>query len=342
MLMVAESSLLRGGEIEARRSDTERGVGAGQAQLAQIQRARVLTGMFEAVDERGAADVTVADVVARSGVSRRTFYELFEDRDACFLAALDDALAMAAARVVPAYLAQSKWADRVRASLVALLRFLDDEPTIGRLLLCASLSGGRVVSARRNEVVAQLVAVVEQGRRDCRDASALPELTGEGTVGAVLAIVHRNLEGEQRAPLTALANNLMAMIALPYLGVAAAKRELARPLQPPSANEHGAGMLADPFKGAGMRLTYRTIRVLMSVAELGEQGTHPSNRQLGDHADIRDQGQISKLLHRLQRAGLIENNDGTTPAQGTPNAWRLTPAGERLVRGIRAHTVPAT
>ncbi|HEX3692313.1 MAG TPA: TetR/AcrR family transcriptional regulator, partial [Solirubrobacteraceae bacterium] len=315
---------------------------AGQAQLAQIQRARVLTGMFEAVDERGAAEVTVADVVARSGVSRRTFYELFEDRDACFLAALDDALTMAAARAVPAYESQSKWVDRVREGLVALLCFLDDEPQIGRLLVCASLSGGRVVSARRNEVVAQLVAVVEQGRRDCRDASALPELTGEGTVGAALSIVRRNLEADKRTPLVLLTNDLMGMIVLPYLGPAAARRELSRPLQPARAEQHGAGMLADPFKGAGMRLTYRTIRVLMSVAELGEQGSHPSNRELGDHAEIRDQGQVSKLLHRLQRAGLIENNDGVAPAQGGPNAWRLTPAGERLVRGIRAHTEPGT
>jgi AcrR family transcriptional regulator len=326
--MVAERTLARDGA-------------AGHAQLVQIQRARILTGMFEAVRERGAAEVTVADVVGRSGVSRRTFYELFEDRDDCFLAALRDALAMAAARVVPAYETQFKWVDRVRAGLAALLCFLDEEPTIGRLLVCESLSGGRAVSAQRNEVLARLAAVVEQGRRESRDAARLPQLTGEGTVGAVLAILHRHLESEQSDPLASLANHLMAMIVLPYLGVAAARRELDRPVQLSNGGEHGSGMLADPFKGAGMRLTYRTIRVLMGVAELGEHGTYPSNRQLGDLAEIRDQGQISKLLRRLQRAGLIDNG-GAAPGQGAPNAWQLTAEGERLVHGIRAHTEPAT
>jgi AcrR family transcriptional regulator len=54
--------------------------GVGREKVSEIQRARILGAMTEVAAERGAANVTVAHVVARSGVSRRTFYELFEDR----------------------------------------------------------------------------------------------------------------------------------------------------------------------------------------------------------------------------------------------------------------------
>ena len=85
--------------------------------------------MFDVASEHGAANVSVAEVVERSGVSRRTFYETFSDREDCFLAAFDDALAFASQRVLPAYNAERKWRERIRAGLVALLEFLDQEPS---------------------------------------------------------------------------------------------------------------------------------------------------------------------------------------------------------------------
>ena len=78
-----------------------------------------------------------------------------------------------------------------------------------------------------------------------------------------------------------------------------------------------------------MRLTYRTMRVLVSVAE------HPasSNRAVGQHAGIGDQGQASKLLARLHKLGLVENQGGD-PARGEPNAWVLTSTGQQVHESI--------
>ena len=78
-----------------------------------------------------------------------------------------------------------------------------------------------------------------------------------------------------------------------------------------------------------MRLTYRTARVLQAAVE------HPgaSNRLIGEQADIHDQGQISKLLSRLERIGLLANtSEGHT--KGEPNAWRLTPLGQRVAQQL--------
>ncbi len=96
-------------------------------------------------------------------------------------------------------------------------------------------------------------------------------------------------------------------------------------------------LLADPFKDVGMRLTYRTVRVLLAIAEQDGRGVNPSNRAVGEEAGITDQGQISKLLGRLQRIGLISNT-GLGPGQGAPNAWSLTPEGLHVAHSIQVHT----
>jgi AcrR family transcriptional regulator len=306
--------------------------GLGHARIAQIQRARILAAMFDVVTERGVASVTVADVVERSGISRRTFYETFSDREECFLAAFEDALAFISQRVLPAYMAPSKWLERIRAGLVALLDYFEEEPVVGRLLIVESLSAGAMTLERRSEVLAKVAAAIDEGRSQSASAS-LPELTAEGLVGGALALVHARMVRPDGEPLLGLANQLMSMIALPYLGTAAARKEMERPVQSSARDGREARVLNDPFKDAGMRLTYRTIRVLMAVAE------HPegSNRVIGERAGIKDQGQISKLLGRLQRLQLIRNA-GLGPGQGAPNSWALTDNGRQLTKSVRAHT----
>ncbi|MGH2878044.1 MAG: TetR/AcrR family transcriptional regulator [Solirubrobacteraceae bacterium] len=320
--------------VRALRESNGMAVGAGHAHIAKIQRARILSATFDTLAELGAANTSVADIVTRSGVSRRTFYELFADREDCCTAAFEHALDLAAQSVLPGYEAQGRWSERIRCGLDALLRFLDEQPPIARVLIVESLAAGPGVLRRRAEAIERLIAAVDAGRVESKLAPRLLPLTAEGTVGGVLSILQTSLAREPREPLVKLLNPLMGMIVMPYLGAAAARRELERPAQPPQrATPPSASPLVDPFKPAGMRLTYRTVRVLMTVAE------HPgaSNRTIGDAAEIRDQGQISKLLNRLKRYGLIDNT-GVAPGQGAPNAWALTPAGEQMASSLRTHT----
>ncbi len=290
--------------------------------------------MFDVATECGAGNVSVADVVERSGVSRRTFYETFLDCEDCFLAAFEDALAFASQRVVPAYRAEHRWRERIRAGVVAFLVFLDEEPVIGRLLVCESLSGGAKTRGRRELVLAQIATAIDLGRGESggRIASPVP-LTAEGLVGGVLSILDSRLSLSGETSVIGLANVLVSMIVSPYLGAAAARRELRRTTPTPSTETVERTLLGDLFKEARMRLTYRTVRVLMASAE------HPgaSNRLIADTAEISDQGQISKLLARLERAGLIANT-GLGPGKGAPNAWTLTDKGRQVTDSIRANT----
>jgi AcrR family transcriptional regulator len=328
--------------------DVDRGGGRGG--VADIQRARMIAAMAQVARERGVGATTVADVVARAGVSRRTFYELFENRDDCFRAAFDHAIERAARRVLPAYESARGWRERMRDGLEALLEFLDDEPDLGALSVVDALGAGPAALERRAEVVQVLIDAVHEGRREMRASAKPSRLTAEGVVGAVLSVLHVRLssggaggpggarEGNGGAQsMVRLLGPLMAMIVLPYKGQAAAAREASRPApRRPRAAPRGE----DPLRALDMRLTYRTVRVLLAIGELGTERSGPSNRQVADAAGVADPGQISKLLARLEHLGLIANT-GAGAARGEPNIWRLTPKGQEIERTIRRQATPA-
>lgn len=301
-------------------------------QVEEIQRARVLGAMGDVVAEDGLSAATVAHVVAQAGVSRRTFYELFADREECFLAAFDQAVAAGAQRVVPAFAGAGRWRERVRAGLDELLAFLDDEPELGTLCVVHALGAGPDALQHRADIVRVLVAAVDEGSEEVRKGRAPAPLAAEGAVGAVLAVLHTRLSQPAPEPLRKLAGPLMSMIVLPYLGAAAADRELARPV----AQTGGARRRhtrEDPLQGLDMRLTYRTVRVLIAIAD--RPGA--SNRHVGEAAGIADQGQTSKLLQRLEHLGLIQRPAGGG-GKGEPNAWMLSPRGRQLHDSIQTRS----
>src|SRR5579872_4417770 len=93
--------------------------GLPRGQVSEIQRSRMLTAAAEAVEEVGYARLTVAQVIARARVSRKTFYDLFEDREDCFLAVFDRSIDQVSALVTDAYERESSWRDGLRSGLLA-------------------------------------------------------------------------------------------------------------------------------------------------------------------------------------------------------------------------------
>lgn len=308
------------------REQRHNGDGLTFGRVNEIQRVRILAAMAEECAMRGTSNVTVADVVQRAGVSRRTFYELFEDRQDCFLAALDEAIGCVSRHVLSAYRQPRSWRERMRAALEALLAFLEEEPFMGRLAIVETLGAGPEALHRRQHVLAKVVQAIDEGRAEVkRGNNDPPALAAEGALGGVLGVLHSRLTDASKEPLSGLTGELMSMLVLPYLGAAAARRELRQPVRPiGDRRRHGS---SNPLHQLEMRLTYRTVRVLLEVA------AHPgsSNRELGSAADIHDQGQISKLLARLAKLGLIENG-GAGAARGAPNAWTLTERGAEMQR----------
>jgi AcrR family transcriptional regulator len=289
--------------------------------------------MAEAMVELGpgAGGSELPDVIVRSGVSSAVFHEAFPDRETCLLATFDLGVERARRRMLAAYDVERRWIDAVRAALAALLRFLDEEPALGRVLLVYSLSAGEPVLRRRVEVMAALAAVVDRGRLEGGARRPEPSaVIAEGVVGAVVAIIQNRLLAEEAGQVVELFGSLVSIVVLPYLGARVARRELTRPMPTavpvPATGTTVAGTVPEPTRG--VRLTYRTERVLRAIAET----PGASNREVADRAGVTDQGQISKLLSRLAQRRLIEKTTEGR-ARGAPNAWRLTEDGERALRG---------
>jgi AcrR family transcriptional regulator len=303
--------------------------------MAELQRSRMLAGAIEAVQEVGYSGLTVAQVISRARVSRKTFYEVFSDREDCFLAAFEQILSQAWPVVSEAYGQAHGWREGVRAALGRVLELVEDEPALAKVCICETLAAGEAARERRAEVLRGIADVIDRGRLLSTASRQPPPVTAEGVVGGIVAILHTRLlvPRKQELHLGELLGPLMSMIVLPYLGGKAATRELSRPALT-SLRERPAGRPAssrDPLDGLDMRLTYRTVKVLAVIAE------HPgaSNREIAERSGIADQGQISKLLGRLARLDLIENL-GAGQLMGAANAWRLTPRGTQIRRATRA------
>src|ERR1700684_4525895 len=183
-------------------------------QVVEMQRRRLLLAFGEVVAEGGLEAGIVGRVCEQAGVSRRTFYELFADREACFLAAFDQVVQLAGGRVVPAFQSSGRWRDRIRAALVGLLVFLDEEPELGALCVVHALGAGPQALAERARVVRSLAGAVDEGGGEARRGSEPGPLAAEGVVGAVLAVLHARLCEPSRGPLTELAGPLMGMVVL--------------------------------------------------------------------------------------------------------------------------------
>jgi AcrR family transcriptional regulator len=345
----------------------------------ELQRARVQRALAEEMAARDDPHaVTVADVAARAGVSRRAFYELYADRESCFLETFESGLRLAGAEMYAAYARQARWQDGVRAALAELLGLLDREPAMARLCVVYALGGGKRVLQRRMEAIELLREFVDRGRLEGYGRTEPPEVAAEGVVGAVLAVIHtrlvaaeedrsrrpteedrsrpsteedrsrRSTDEDRSRPLTELLGPLMNLVLLPYMGAARAGRELTRSAPGPAAGQAGQVYpRGGPFgevlgqRDVGMRVTYRTARVLRTISE--RPGA--SNREVAEQAGIVDQGQISRLLSRLESLGLVANQGvgaGGSATRGTANAWVLTPRGEQIQRGVAPQARPSS
>jgi AcrR family transcriptional regulator len=307
-----------------------------RVQVSEMQRTRLLSAAVVTVEELGWSGASVAHITARARVSRRTFYDLFENREDCLLAVLDEVVGRVERELAEARLSELSWRERIRAGLWTILCFLDREPVLARVCVAQALRGGPRVLARREQILARLADALDEGRNG-ENGRACPPLTAEGLVGAVFSIVYARSTRSERKPLADLFGELMGMLVLPYSGPAVARREQDRPVPPVPAPATSAPKTdsvpieQDPLRDVPMRLTYRTARVLETIAE--RPGV--SNRLVGELAGVPDQGQISKLLARLERLGLAANT-GDGHSKGESNAWSLTTLGQRVTAHLGA------
>jgi AcrR family transcriptional regulator len=196
--------------------------------VIQNQRERILSAVAYVTSAASYAEMSVEDIIVTAGVSRRTFYEHFRNKEDVFLAAYEAVSQQLAERVVAALEAEDTFADQCSAGLQTFLDFVVSEPAFGRMCLVEVLAAGPEAIKRRNDTMRAFAALIDYKAHELLEGTIPPPLTAETVVGGIYEVVYtRVLRGEIQE-LPALLPELVYSALLPYLGIEAAREERAR------------------------------------------------------------------------------------------------------------------
>src|SRR5581483_10502217 len=130
--------------------------------VREVQRMWILSAVAKLAREKGPEALTVREIIARAGVSRRRFYELFDNSRDCFEAAFEETIAKGTQLVLASCRDQEGWMEQLRCGLHALLSFFDAEPELTRLcLLGSTTTASPKIVERRREALARAAAFLD-------------------------------------------------------------------------------------------------------------------------------------------------------------------------------------
>lgn len=286
------------------------------------------------VAERGFGGATITGLIKRAGVSRVTFYESFENFEDCFLAVLDEAMRRSTAVIAAALERGGGLPEQAVAGLVALLGFLDSDPPLARVCLVEALAAGPAALEYRARELEMLKHMVDAAAGAATGERQVSMMSAEAVVASVAGMLHTRMVTGEAPPFMALLSPLVGVVLTPYLDAPTVAREVerARELAEALTEERSARPPAPPAgvaipNGLANPNAHRARLCLLHLAD--RPGA--SNRAIGEAIEVAHRGQISKLLARLAREGLLVKRAG---APGHVNAWTLTPHGERVARAL--------
>lgn len=186
------------------------------------QRGRMLDAIASVVAAKGYAAATVTDVVGRAGVSRKTFYEHFADKEACFMAAWEAGVQMIFDAVYESQRGVAHEVDRMRLGLRAYLRTLASEPDFARAFLIEVVAAGPAAEARRAQVherFAELIATQHALARRARpDLPEVPRAICRAAVGAVNELTSDYVRSGRTAELPDLEETILYLELVLFAG----------------------------------------------------------------------------------------------------------------------------
>ena len=183
--------------------------------------------MLQAVAEQGYQATRVADVISRAGVSGKTFYEQFADKEECFLAAYDYAVSHLVSATAEAYEGgASPWPERVRHGMNALLGHLAERPAAAKVCIVEVLAAGPKAIARRDAAIRSFTYFIDAGRGESN--AEPPGFTAMAILGGITEILYGNIVQGATAELPRLAPDFVYWITLPFLGPERAGEERER------------------------------------------------------------------------------------------------------------------
>jgi AcrR family transcriptional regulator len=187
----------------------------------------MLDAVADVVSMAGYAAMSVEDIIATAGVSRRTFYDNFNGKEDAFLTAYDAIGAQLFETVRAAYASSTTFASGVIACLKAFLEFAAAEPRYAEMYIVEALAAGPAAIDRRNAVMKTLAQLLYEGAQTVPGGSRPPVLVAETIVGGIYEVVYSRVLQGRAQELPELLPDLAYSMMLPYLGHSTAERQIA-------------------------------------------------------------------------------------------------------------------
>jgi AcrR family transcriptional regulator len=188
----------------------KRVVSSRREQARARQRGRLALAMIDAIAQDGYRATRVADVIARAGVSRKTFYEHFENKQECLLVTYDLIVAEATRRIENAHRGADGWPDRVEAGIRALFDAAIDNPGALRLSLLEIAAVGPAGIERREKSIARFEEFIRYALELAPEEGSVSEVALKAIVGGLNRVLYRRVLRADRNELHALIPDLTA------------------------------------------------------------------------------------------------------------------------------------
>jgi AcrR family transcriptional regulator len=202
--------------------------GLARSFVARNQRERILAAVATVASKRGYGGMSVQDIVREAGVSRRTFYEQFKNKDHAFLSAYDEASGRLLASVRAAFEGERTLEARASAGFKAFLELLAASPAFAKMCIVEVLAAGPDAIARRARTMEEFTGYIEDSAVDLLGKDAPSPLIAETIVGGVYETVYRRIARGETADLPKLLPDLVESALLPYVGEQAASAQRKR------------------------------------------------------------------------------------------------------------------
>jgi AcrR family transcriptional regulator len=186
--------------------------------VAANQRDRILDAVAQAAAELGYAEMSVEAIIARAGVSRRTFYDHFKNKEDAFLAAYDAVVRQQARHIRRAYFKETTVRQRLRAGIRAYMEFIASEPDLARMCIVEVLAAGPRAMAKRNEAMRMFAEIIEDNIHELLPGCRRAALAAETIVGGIHEVVFSRTLANRIDELPGLADDLLVTILMLDVG----------------------------------------------------------------------------------------------------------------------------
>ncbi|HET9591314.1 MAG TPA: helix-turn-helix domain-containing protein [Solirubrobacterales bacterium] len=192
--------------------------------VAAHQRERLFAATVDLVAERGYRNTSIDHIVKAARVGYVAFYDLFDGKEACFLAAFDRIVAETAEALAAAVARESEWAHQIAAGLGCLLDLIVADPRRARVGLVEVQAAGPAAYRRYEEALDRTVPKLREGRTFNPKTRDLSTTLEEAVLGGVVWIIHQRLVKGELKETEPLLEETIQIALSPYLGDAEAKQ----------------------------------------------------------------------------------------------------------------------